>query len=175
MDFDSYGNSAPGIHRIEYSELETEFVANFPESLTRRRNLEGLLNYLKMPFFVNHKQAFTRLWIDGSFTTSKQNPNDIDGIIFINPNELGLEETKVLIDQFYDTIKSHGSLFKSDLYMAIDIDVLVPPDSGDHFYQEYYQQIDFQFKYWMGQFCFDRNRKPKGVFELDYKREGFSC
>ncbi|MGO3114788.1 DUF6932 family protein [Enterococcus pseudoavium] len=173
MNFDSNGNSAPGIHRIEYDELRTEFVANFPQSSTRSRNLDGLLSYLKIPFFADNKECFTRLWIDGSFTTSKETPNDIDGIIFVNPNVLGVEKTEELIKLFFSRIKAQGNIFYSDLYLVIDVDTLEKPDGTNQYYLEYYQQMDYQFKYWMGQFCFDRNRNPKGIFELDYKGGNF--
>ncbi|MHC5374530.1 DUF6932 family protein [Enterococcus sp. LJL120] len=173
MDFDKNGNAEPGIHQVEYRELETEFITNFPRSETRKRNLDGLLSFLRIPFFVNHKNVFTKIWIDGSFTTSKIDPNDIDGIIFVDPNELGIDKTTELINTFYRTIKNQGQLFYSDLYLTIDIDVLPKPDNTNRDYLEYYQQVDYQFKYWMGQFSFDRERKPKGLFELDYKGGDF--
>lgn len=169
MQFDSNGNSTPGIHKIGYDILEEKFVADFSDSLTRKRNLDGLVSYLKSPFFYENKDIFTKIWIDGSFSTQKLNPNDIDGILFINPLVKGIEETVKIIESFYFNIKKQGSLFFADLYLCVDMDELPEPTGSDPYYNEYYGAMDYQFKYWMGQFCFDRKRQPKGILELDFE------
>ena len=69
-DFDSHGNLPPGIHWATWQEC----VDRFGTTSHRQRLLEGLriaLNALKV---VGCQTAY----IDGSFLTSKEVPNDFD-------------------------------------------------------------------------------------------------
>lgn len=171
MQFDEFGNTSPGINKISIEDFEDHFVKGFQNSKTRHRNLEGLISYLSLPFFKTSSNMFTRIWLDGSFCTSKNDPNDIDGILFINPFISGssLQIANNFMNYFNNVVKNQGNAFFSDLYVVIDIDELPKPDGSDENYYAFYREMDYQFKYWMGQFCFDRSRNPKGIFELDYK------
>jgi hypothetical protein len=69
-DFDEYGNLPPGIHICTLDELRGRFGFNYYR-LSLIDGLERGINSLK-------KAGCTRIYIDGSFVTSKYRPNDFD-------------------------------------------------------------------------------------------------
>ena len=132
----------PGLHDFELSEMGNHFLQDFPGSKTRKPLIEGL------NAFVNHLSDIgvpIELWIDGSFTTQKVNPNDIDLVIFSPAavvNELLPEKQKlfqVLTDR--DTVK-----------INFGCDVLFCPAEDQ----------DMR-SYWRGWYGFNRHEQPKGI------------
>jgi hypothetical protein len=70
-DFDSKGNLSLGTYIVSLEEIE--------ERLTWTERRQQLLTGLKAAI-ANLAQAHVkRVWIDGSFVTAKDEPNDIDG------------------------------------------------------------------------------------------------
>ncbi len=69
-DFDSDGNLPPGIHWATWK----EFDDHFGTTAHRRRLLGGL----RLALNVLQSVGCTTVYIDGSFVTSKQAPNDFD-------------------------------------------------------------------------------------------------
>lgn len=82
MQFDFYGNLfPPQIIEIDLVTFEEVFVNSFPKSKTRKKLFDDYLTYI-----AGFKQAISPTfyqWINGSFVTSKQNPNDIDIVTFL--------------------------------------------------------------------------------------------
>jgi len=70
-DFDADGNLPPGIYEVTWAELETHCARN-PH---RRRLLSGLRRALE----VLKAAGCRRVYVDGSFMTSKEVPSDFDG------------------------------------------------------------------------------------------------
>lgn len=68
--FDWNGNLPPGIHQATLSEIENRFAGN----ATRKRLFEALSKVVNM-FQECQCQG---LYLDGSFITNKQEPNDYD-------------------------------------------------------------------------------------------------
>jgi hypothetical protein len=74
--FDEHGNLPPGIHRATLEEVIERF--SILKSLKRRsltNNLRGFFGFIQ-DFAVG-------IYIDGSYTTSKLAPNDIDLIVIL--------------------------------------------------------------------------------------------
>lgn len=70
-EFDDNGNLPPGIYEVSLQDIEKHFTWT-----DRRKKLfEGLRAAIENLTGANVK----RVWIDGSFVTSKDDPNDIDG------------------------------------------------------------------------------------------------
>lgn len=70
-DFDVNGNLPPGVYEVSLGEVEKHFTWT-----DRRRKLfKGLQGAIENLIKANVK----RVWTDGSFITSKEDPNDIDG------------------------------------------------------------------------------------------------
>lgn len=77
----------PGIVETDLKKLEAVCVDQFSENAVRR----WLFNRFKI-FLDQLSSVGTRLivWVDGSFTTSKSDPGDIDIVVWFNPSEIDL-------------------------------------------------------------------------------------
>lgn len=85
MEFDELGYLSP--YKVIETDLETFerlFVSNFGNSNTRNKLFQNYLTYIEN--FKNQISESFYQWIDGSFVTSKLNPNDIDIVTFLNAN-----------------------------------------------------------------------------------------
>ncbi len=90
MEFDELGFLSP--YKLIETDLETfesVFVSNFKNSDTRKKVFQNYLSYIHD--FKNQISNNFYQWIDGSFVTSKLNPNDIDIVTFLN-----LKTTRVI-------------------------------------------------------------------------------
>lgn len=70
-DFDENGNLPPGVYDVSLKDIELRFAW----TEIRKRLLKGLTIAISNLTKANVK----KVWIDGSFITSKDDPNDIDG------------------------------------------------------------------------------------------------
>ncbi|MGI5066986.1 DUF6932 family protein [Treponema putidum] len=89
------------------------------------------------------------IWIDGSFTTKKPEPNDIDIVIFAEENDISkLSGQKQGL--LYDLINKPEvrKSYSIDIYFAVKND------------------LDIR-SYWRGWFGFTRDEKPKGIIVLE--------
>jgi hypothetical protein len=85
------------------------------------------------------------IWIDGSFTTNKTNPNDIDLVVFADGNSFNQLEI--------EKQQSLRRLFDRDETRRVfGLDVLFCPSEDNN-----------GRSYWRGWYGFDRNEKPKGI------------
>lgn len=135
----------PGLHDFELDEIGNHFLRDFADSSTRAQLIANLEAYAKL---FSDLGASVELWLDGSFTTKKVDPNDIDLVIFsseaevnaLPPKEQGL--LRALLDQ--PTVKKRFGL---DVYFCVAEN----------------QQLR---SYWRGWFGFDRNEQPKGIARI---------
>ena len=67
---------------VDLVTLKTIFVDSFPNSTTRKTLYDNYLRYID-DFSKQITPNFTQ-WINGSFVTLKENPNDIDFVTFID-------------------------------------------------------------------------------------------
>ncbi len=98
LQFDENGHLTP-ITPIETTldEFQQVFVDAFPRSTTRKRLFD---NYLDWVFdFQRDIFGYFTQWIDGSFVTRKENPNDIDFVTFLDDEVYVLRNTK--LDRFW--------------------------------------------------------------------------
>ena len=132
----------PGLHDFEIEEISNHFLQDFPTSKTRKPLIDGLRA------FIGHLADIgvpIELWIDGSFTTSKTDPNDIDLVIFSPAEELNKlpDEKKALFQVLTD---------RQSIKKNFGCDVLFCPS----------ENLDMR-SYWRGWYGFDRNEQPKGI------------
>jgi hypothetical protein len=82
---------------VDLATFERTFVTDFPNSKTRKTLFDNYLRYIDN-FSKEITPNFTQ-WIDGSFVSQKENPNDIDLVTFI---EVAIHDEKEhLIDEKY--------------------------------------------------------------------------
>jgi len=141
-----------GFHDLEFDEIKEKCVDSFSDKNKREFLFNNLKNLLDSFFLFNKANPFLiEVWIDGSFTTFKPEPDDIDILLV------------------YDdcSINSMPLMMQTSLYQLLDrnfikinynIDVLQLPQNNPNY--------DNDRSYWRGWFGFDRNENAKGVVRI---------
>ncbi|WP_062235920.1 DUF6932 family protein [Aureimonas sp. N4] len=152
--FNAHGYLEPGFHDMDSEEMSDAFVNQFPNSTSRAPIFSG---------FKAHSEALTKIvsayqqFINGSFTTNKNDPGDVDLVVFA---DMTLVDNLSPADQEMLTAlvagKSTKDKFMCDAYFCVQL-----PEDHPQF-----PQTRAQRKYWMGEFGFDRVDIPKGIVRL---------
>jgi hypothetical protein len=132
----------PGLHDFQLSEIGNHFLLDFPSSITRKNLIHGLHVYIS---HLSSIGAPIEIWIDGSFTTSKVDPNDIDLVIFSPASALNAlpPEQQKLFQALTD---------RSSVKNKFGCDVLFCPSENQE-----------MRSYWRGWYGFNRYEQPKGI------------
>lgn len=141
------------IKEIDIENLERHFVKNFPQSKTRQILFNNYLEYIN-DFKTQFTAQFTQ-WIDGSFISKKQNPNDIDFVTFIDTTIFQKNEQK--LEKFWSfSLESKGL----DAYL-----VEVYPENENQFESitQTYRTI------WKNRFGRDKSGLQKGFIEINFQ------
>lgn len=136
---------SPGVHDIAESELTNHFLSEFPSSRTRQTLITGLKKFIKS---LRSYGVDFELWIDGSFTTVKIDPNDIDIVIFFSEHDLNNMSDPAKID-----LKGLVDRHMARQNFGCDVLVAIKEDQN-------------QRSYWRGWYGFDRNENPKGIARI---------
>lgn len=154
ITFDKDGNPQPaGIINYTFEEFETTFVANIENSKRRPLIFENYQRYLS-----DFKEIITpkfKNWVNGSFTTLKSEPNDID-IVNIVDYSNNLNQKEYLLNAF---LTGGGS---KDNYLVDAYFVPVYPSDDPR----YKFVTEIQIEYWSKWFGHDRNQKTKAIIEI---------
>lgn len=134
---------APGFHEILPSQIAHLFLDPMPLSHRRPMLIAGLLHFLNDLAATKVK---CEVWIDGSFTTDKLEPNDVD-VLACGPPNLQANLSADELNRFHQLIVNSGSMerYQCDVYSAETPDIVI-------------------MAYWRGWFGFMRDcRTPKGI------------
>lgn len=151
MEFDNNGNLLGEIlTNYTLDDIENYLVTPFSKSTTRRYIFNNLVTFIKgLP-----PQHHPRIWLDGSFCTNKENPNDIDCLVFVGPSPPHKYQ--------FNTIRAEHLVYKNyklDVYPCFDKELVDPADESYPIFQESEKQ-------WQEKFGYDRNGNPKAIIEL---------
>ncbi|HRH59485.1 MAG TPA: hypothetical protein PL045_02895 [Chitinophagaceae bacterium] len=114
ITFDRKGNPKPaGIVKTTLSDFKSFFVDAFHSSVTRLIIYDKWQDYIS-DFKREISPAFTQ-WINGSYTTNKINPNDIDLVNLVEYTE-ELNDNSALLN--FLTVGSSKRLYKVDGYLV---------------------------------------------------------
>lgn len=128
LGFDENGLLPVGVHDCDEGEFRTLLVDSFPDSATRGVIAAGFAR-LRIDA-CDHALAGMH-WIDGSYVTNKQNPNDIDVVTFV---DVDLLESLLGSpgEQFVIQVLAGGpatpAVYRSDSYVV----AVAPPDHPEH-------------------------------------------
>ena len=145
---------SPGFHDIDDDQVKAICVDAFPVSV-RRSML--YCNYIQLMVdlrsITSQFHCFLEVWIDGSFTTEKPEPDDIDILLVIDFLLLN-----AVPPMFFPQIEK--ILNRSYIKHNYQIDLLLlyknhPTNS----YEE-------DRMHWRGVFCHDREDRPKGIARI---------
>ena len=129
----------PGIHSLTLDEIENLFVFNEH----RKKLFQGLKKALENLVSAGVQDVY----IDGSFISEKEVPNDIDGCWLPNPSTVSSKIDPVLLDFSYSR-KKMKEKYGVDFFPANCIE----GPSGEPF-------LKF--------FQMDRDGKPKGIIKIE--------
>jgi hypothetical protein len=139
----------PGFHIFSLVDLRCLCVDPFPHSGTRPHIMTGLESVVDR---VSSAGINTDIWVNGSFLTKKEDPNDSDIVLKVDAT---------LIDNGTDDQKAILEWVRSDLKNDHLCDSYIMPifPDGDP------QQVlnDYHIAYWLKQFGFSRGVNYKGI------------
>lgn len=146
------GYLPPGKHEMSIEDFSELFVQCFPESKTRETIFQGYNNFCS--FLQSAGITAFSQWVDGSFCSSKEDPNDIDIVTFINESLLnGLPPaSQQLLVNLYSSRAGMKTAFHCDSFLVPVPDINAP--NRNHFENEKMK--------WRGVWGFDRSDNPKG-------------
>lgn len=140
---------SPGFHDFDDAQVKSLCVDAFPKSV-RRSML--YCNYIQLMSDVRNinKQfnCFIEVWVDGSFTTEKPEPDDIDILLVIDSNKLNLVPV-----MFQPQIEKF--LNRQYIKHNYKIDLLLLEHGKDE-----------DRMHWRGVFGYDREDTPKGIVRI---------
>jgi len=158
LQFNSRGCLIPGtILKSTIQELEHEFVKNIP-SASRKRIFEKYQFYSdRLKIICENKPI--KQWINGSFTTKKTEPGDIDIVSFIDYSILNNPE-KSLHEFAYPFSEQ---IYEVDAYIV----PFYPEEHRLHFLftSDRLDWLDRFNKTWLNRIG---KRYPKGFLEINY-------
>lgn len=128
--FDVHGYLPPGIYRCSVEELAQRFGHGSPERLVEMSELREFFAWCR-------QEGIVRVLINGSFTTDRKSPNDVDVVVLLG-NDSRFDE-----DRLRDEATRWPFLH---LALAMDEDDYMAWGTED--------------------FGTDRNYRPKGVVEV---------
>ena len=154
MEFDLNGNLLPHTAiEISLNNFHGHFVQNFANTSSRSGIFENYQRYLE-----DFKREITSefyQFINGSFVSKKQNPNDLDLVTFIDY-------------RVYEQKESQLEPFKGFLvYEGIDayIEKIYPPN------HRFYTRFHADFLYWNDLFTRNRRGQRKGFIKIIFENE----
>lgn len=157
IKFDEFGNPYPYKEVCLTKQRFSDIFTQIPDVTIRRTLFNNFCDYLKdLKNVVSLKQWFQ--YINGSYTTKKENPSDIDVVSFVDEDS-------------YRVIVSHERLLssptaKNDSRNVYRIDAYFVPEfmTTDPRYKIYLDKIS----YWAKWFGYDRIKKPKALIRIDH-------
>ncbi|MCD2347417.1 DUF6932 family protein [Clostridium guangxiense] len=148
--FNEDGLLEAGIHNYSVSDFKNNFINYFNTSQTRSIIYKNTIMWLKL---INEKVMLPEeIWFDGSYVTSKINPNDLDVVLFFDRASF----TKEKFLEF-QKLQAQCKQYKCDAYMCFlnNKNAIWNDINGRN--------------YWRGQFGFDRQDRPKGIIKIEGK------
>lgn len=136
----------PGFHDFTPADLEDRFVKPFPTSSTRS---DLLGRFLALCSIFKRWGTQITLWMNGSFVTEKEQPDDID-VAFLLDSTLESSLNRTQKEELQDLTRRS---IETKLRYGCHFFVIDPDEMKDRVY-------------WRGLFGFDRDDVPKGVVRL---------
>jgi hypothetical protein len=137
----------PGFHKMSIDEMYDKCVSSF-ENNERRQEIYD--HFIKFYELLSGVPIQFEIWIDGSYTTEKEIPGDIDIVVFVSKSEMNniSDSDKRTVSYLFSDHDSTKARFLTDAYIAPIEDVNMR-------------------SYWRGWFCFNRNEEPKGIIIVE--------
>lgn len=135
-----------GFHEFDIAGLRRMCVERFPQSITRPAIMRGLEELLEL---LNKNGMRGEVWVNGSFTTEKLNPDDCD-LIFMTSMDVVRAFTPAQRNfyEWFNRVKLKSSHRCDNYALAQD---------------ENHPASEWFVAYWLRQFGFSRTDEMKGL------------
>ena len=137
-----------GFHDMSMDDLERLCVRPFLNSTTRQQIMDGLKQTLGT---LSTNRVKGHAWIDGSFLTEKNNPEDSDVLVVVQDSDVTDQKQAASLDWFSKEDLKRD--YKCDSYVFRETGGMVNVDPSN----------EIMRAYWIRQFSFDRSQQPKGI------------
>lgn len=144
FSFDNNGYVSPNL----VFQSDIKILQKFAFNTQRKLLFDTYLVFIKEIQQLN-PDGFIQ-WVDGSFISQKQNPNDIDIVTFFEIEFYQKNFSK--LDSLRDKFPNLDLFFRG-----------IYPQN-----HEYYNISQLEMYYWYDLFGWDREDKPKGFIELNF-------
>jgi len=136
----------PGIHDMDLQGAHELCCEQFASATTRRHIWSRFLVFLKL---LMETRGEFEVWVDGSFTTQKPDPGDVDVVVFFDPVWLQGQPPPftMAFERFAKAIKENQIRYSTDARFCPSNDMNMR-------------------SYWRGWYGFDREETPKGIIRL---------
>lgn len=162
LSFNSIGYLVNGMHICSVDEFKQFYVDQFRDSVSRERIFNNFIEVVHLLSELGLSNV--KLWIDGSYTTNKMNPGDIDFCMLVDSIEIeSLDDDKKNALRKFGADDVHALLKKYDCDFYLVIDVENNPD-----YPAYDEWMKLK-RYWNNWWSHDRNGVEKGFVQLEVK------
>jgi len=158
--FDKNGNLPPGCYKPPLSEFEERFVDNFPDSSSRPDIYEGYIDFSIL--ICEEMPSAKKQVLNGSFTTDKIEPGDMDMLIVFDSELL----TRIEKDKCPHVMNNETIM---DGYSCHSFPLVKYPKSKPELYQKYLKKK----AYWIDCWGSDREDNPKGLIDIDMDKNSF--
>ncbi len=183
--FDENGNLPPGCYECCIDEIKQRFVDDFSESSSRSSRFEGFVKYSR--YICESVKSTRKQLINGSFTTKKLNPHDVDVVIVLNQCDMTLEESKFIEKEkieekerkkFYQSMKKfvkEGFVDINDLYCCDCYFLHKREPNEGKLYKDYLKDKNYWLKWWRHTRKNKKTHKknPKGIIDLKMNSKTF--
>ncbi len=172
-----------GCHQCTIKDIKERFVDDFPKSKSRISRFIGYVEYSK--FVCENIKSTKKQLCNGSFTTNKLNPHDIDFLFIINNSDLTDIEFKFIKKE--KRKNNADKLNRKNMIPFVEqgfVDInelppcdrffLIKRDPHDELYNDYIKDK----KFWLKQFGNTRpnkmgKKKPKGIINISINSNTF--
>lgn len=129
-------------------------VDRFPDSGTRNDIMMGLEAVV---IKLRESEIPGELWVDGSFITEKQNPDDVDLVFRFNGESAdGASSSQIeILKWFGSNLKTE---YRCDSYLIPNF-----PEAHPNYWLS-----EYQYAYWMRQWGFDSENNVKGFAVISF-------
>jgi hypothetical protein len=138
-----------GFHPVQIGEVERMCVAAFPLSISRTPIMAGLRQFIQR---LVDAHVVGDLWLDGSFFTTKIDPEDVDIVLRMQAPHYDSGTAEV-----QDAV--NWVIANQKLALHCDSYVLFEYPSGDPLHGE----GQWWYSYWHAKWGFSREEDPKGI------------
>lgn len=168
MIFDAHGNLKGDIIDSDINQLKNMLVDNVPNTKHRNKLYHNFLDMFNDEIIKDFIESVTKIYIDGSFCTSKEYPGDIDIIALI---DLKMEKGSQLVAD--ENLKQQLRVYIKGKY---NVDFLCTADSetldkNEAQYEDIYFFLKKQEIGWIKFFGTDRNNNNKALVRLQLYEE----